>query len=110
MHNFDPVMSYMKKPAGNLHTEFVGAMLRPAVFSCLMTHRYADQIRGVMEAARLLGQELGRRGKVSDELVKAVAADICSVGSSGKRPTRIVTGRSTNTRIGRPDKGVILGP
>ncbi|MFH0825312.1 MAG: flavodoxin family protein [Pseudomonadota bacterium] len=79
MHNFDPVMSYMKKLARNLHTEFVGAMLRPAVFSCLMTHRYADQIRGVMEAARLLGQELGRRGKVSDELVKAVAADICSV-------------------------------
>ncbi|MEW6533094.1 MAG: flavodoxin family protein [Thermodesulfobacteriota bacterium] len=79
LHNFDPLMLHMTRIAIGLHTEFMGALLRPAVFSCLMTKKYPERVKGVMDAIRATGEEFARNGKVSRETFEAAAADICTV-------------------------------
>lgn len=80
LHNFDPLMLHMERIARNLHSEFCGAVLRPAVFSLLLTKKYPEKIRGVMDAIRAAGLELLRDGRVSPITSRAVAAEICSRG------------------------------
>ena len=76
--NFNPLLVHMKAMARNLHTEFAGALLRPAVFSCLMKKQYPDKVRGVMEAVRAAGRELAEKGRVSTSALENAAADICT--------------------------------
>ncbi len=78
IHNFDPLVLHMKRIAANLHTEFSGALLRPAVFSLLLNKKYPDKIRKVMDAGRSAGTQFVRDGKVSPETLAAAASDICS--------------------------------
>ncbi|MBI5572341.1 MAG: flavodoxin family protein [Desulfomonile tiedjei] len=78
LHNFDPLVLHMKRVARNLHTEFCGALLRPAVFSVLMRSRYPEKVKAVLDAARSAGQELVLKGSVTPGVLEAVAADICS--------------------------------
>ncbi|MBM4327883.1 MAG: flavodoxin family protein [Deltaproteobacteria bacterium] len=79
LRNFDPILLHMERIAINLHTEFVGALLRPAVFSCLLTKKYPERVKGVMDAVRTAGEEFARKGKVSRGVFEAAAADICAV-------------------------------
>lgn len=79
LHNFDPLLEHMKRIAVNFHSEFIGSALRPAVFSCLMTKKYREEVHEVMSAFRRAGEELVKKGRVSEETFKAAAADICSV-------------------------------
>ncbi len=78
LHNFDPILLHMKKLARNFHTEFSGALLRPAAFSILLSRKYPEQIHSVLGAARKAGAELVSAGVVSKETLTAAAADICS--------------------------------
>jgi hypothetical protein len=78
LHNFDPLVSHVKSIARNFHSEFSGALLRPAIFSLLLTRKYPDRIRGVMDAVRAAGREIAVDGKVSAETLSQVAEDICS--------------------------------
>jgi putative NADPH-quinone reductase len=80
LHNFDPLLLHMERMARNLHSEFCGAVLRPAIFSLLLTKKYPDKIRQVVDAVRAAGQELARDGRVSRETAGAVAMEICSPG------------------------------
>ena len=76
--NFDPLLAHLKKIARNLHSEFCGALLRPAIFSVLMRSKFPEKVKGVLDSARIAGQELVRDGRVSPEVREAVAAEICS--------------------------------
>lgn len=78
LHNFDPLTLHMKRIARNLHSEFSGAILRPAVYSLLLTKKYPERTRGVMEAIRRAGEELAEDGKVSPSTFDEVSTDICS--------------------------------
>jgi putative NADPH-quinone reductase len=78
LRNFDPLLLHMERIARNFHTEFVGAVLRPAAFSVSMARKYPERVRSVMDAGRKAGEELGRTGKMSRETLDAVAAEICS--------------------------------
>lgn len=79
LHNFDPLRLHMERIAGNLHAEFVGAVLRPAVFSILLTKKYPERVKAVMDAFRTAGEELGADGRISPETAAAAVQDICSV-------------------------------
>jgi hypothetical protein len=68
----------MERMARNLHSKYTGALLRPAVFSCLMTKKYPEQIQTVFDNIRLAGEEIVRDGVVSEHVLQAVSADICS--------------------------------
>lgn len=78
LHNFDPLVLHMERIARNLHAQFCGALLRPAVFSVLFTRKYPERVRGVLDAVRSAGEELARNGVISEKTLAAVAADICS--------------------------------
>lgn len=78
LHNFDPLMAPVKRIARNLHAEFCGAVLRPAVFSLLLTKKYPEQIRGIMDAIRRAGEELMQDGRMSPDTFDAIATDVCS--------------------------------
>ncbi|MEW6138954.1 MAG: flavodoxin family protein [Thermodesulfobacteriota bacterium] len=78
LHNFDPLLAHVRRIARNFHTEFAGALLRPAVFSLLLNRKYPDRVREVMDSIRRAGEELVREGKVSSPTSDAVAVDICS--------------------------------
>jgi len=78
LHNFDPLLLHMQRLARNLHTDFCGALLRPAVFSVLLGKKYPDRVRAVMNAFRAAGEELVEYGKVSESTLAAAATDICS--------------------------------
>lgn len=75
--NFDPVLLHMERLARNLHTEFVGALLRPAVFSIHLTRKYPEKVRAVIDAVRQAGEELVLNGRPSKETLDAASADIC---------------------------------
>jgi hypothetical protein len=77
LHNFDPLLLHMERLARNFHTQFVGAILRPAVFSMLLSRKYPDRVQTVMDSIRLAGKEVARGGEISAETIKSVAADIC---------------------------------
>jgi hypothetical protein len=78
LHNFDPLLLHMQRLARNLHTDFCGALLRPAVFSVLLGRKYPDRVKAVMDAVRGAGEQLVEFGKVSGSTLAAVAADICT--------------------------------
>lgn len=78
LHNFDPLTVHMRRVGRNLHSEFVGALLRPAVFSLLLAKKYPDKVRSVMDAMRTAGEELARDGKPHDGTLADAAAEICS--------------------------------
>jgi hypothetical protein len=78
LHNFDPLLLYMERLSRNLHTEFCGALLRPAIFSLLLGRKYPDCVKHVMDAVRTSGEELVRTGSVSQSTLQAVVADICT--------------------------------
>lgn len=79
LHNFDPLVMHVKRIARNLHSDYIGSILRPAVFSILMKPKYPDRVRAVLDAVRLSGEELVRYGAVSQFTQAKVAADICSI-------------------------------
>lgn len=78
LHNFDPLLAQMNKLARNFHSEFTGALLRPAAFSLLLTKKYPEKIRGVLDAMRNAGSELALRGRISHETFLAAAEEICA--------------------------------
>ncbi|MFC1833430.1 flavodoxin family protein [Thermodesulfobacteriota bacterium] len=78
VHNFEPLLLHMERISRNFHSEFIGAILRPAVFSCLLTHKYPDRIKAVMDAVRIAGEQLAQDGTMSQENLDAASADICS--------------------------------
>jgi putative NADPH-quinone reductase len=78
LHNFDPLMAHIKRIARNMHSEFCGAILRPAVFSLLLTKKYPERIRSIMDAMRRAGEELIQDGRVSPYTFDAIATDVCS--------------------------------
>jgi putative NADPH-quinone reductase len=78
LHNFDPLVLHMERLARNFHSAFCGALLRPAIFSVLLTKKYPDRVRGVLDAVRMAGEELVTLGSATAGTLQAVAADICT--------------------------------
>ncbi len=78
LQNFEPLVLHMQRAARNLHSEFCGALLRPAVFSVLLTKKYPDRVRHIMDAFRKAGEELVKTGGVSNATLEAAAQDICT--------------------------------
>ena len=78
LHNFDPLVLHMERLVRNLHSEFCGALLRPAVFSVLLTRKYPERVRQVLDFARMAGEELVKLGSVTATTLQAVAEDICT--------------------------------
>jgi multimeric flavodoxin WrbA len=78
IHNFEPLLGHVERISRNLHSQFAGALLRPGAFSLLMTKKYSEKVRSVLEAARLSGEEFVRSGHISKEIFDRAAADICS--------------------------------
>lgn len=78
LHNFDPLLSHMRKIARNLHSQLSGALLRPAIFSLLLTRKYPDRVNRILDAIRSAGAEFVKYGSISDETLRNVSGDICS--------------------------------
>jgi multimeric flavodoxin WrbA len=68
MDNFDPVILHFKRAAKNLNMEYIGEILRPAVYCLGMKKVDAEAIGGVMEAFERAGEELVRNGFVSERV------------------------------------------
>ncbi|MEW6349634.1 MAG: flavodoxin family protein [Thermodesulfobacteriota bacterium] len=77
LHNFDPLVLHIKRVAHNLHSSFSGALLRPGVFSLLLSKKYPEKIDGIMAAISKAGEELVQTGKVRAELIERAAAEVC---------------------------------
>ncbi len=78
LSNFDPLVLHFKRICENFHSEFSGALLRPAIFSVLLTKKYPDKVKAVLDAVRSVGFELLTNGIVSDKTSKDASRDICS--------------------------------
>ena len=78
LENFDPLVLHLERFARNFHATFVGALLRPAVFSIWLRRKYPDRVQAVLDAVRNGGVELVRDGRVSQRTRDAAAAAICS--------------------------------
>jgi putative NADPH-quinone reductase len=78
LQNFEPLVSQMKRICRNFHAKYLGALLRPAVFSILLKKQYPAQAQSVMDAIKKAGEELARDGFVGDAVLAAAAQDICS--------------------------------
>jgi multimeric flavodoxin WrbA len=78
LYNFDPLLLHMERMARNFHSEFSGALLRPAIFSLLLTRKYPDRVSRVIDAIREAGAEFAKTGRMSADSLNTVAEDICS--------------------------------
>lgn len=78
LHNFEPLHLYMERFALNFHSEYCGSLLRPAIFSLLLSRKYPDRVKPVMDAIRTAGEQLVRTGSVEEEVRQAAAQDICT--------------------------------
>jgi len=67
MDNFDPLILHIKRAAKNLNMEYMGEILRPAVYSLGMKKVGSDAIGKVMEAFERAGKELVENGVVSEK-------------------------------------------
>lgn len=79
LSNFEPLVLHTQRIAKNLHSQFAGALLRPAVFSILLGKKYPDRVKNVMDAMRIAGGELVRNGGVSEQTLATASGDICTV-------------------------------
>jgi putative NADPH-quinone reductase len=78
LHNFEPLLLHMERMARNFHSKFSGALLRPAIFSLLMTRKYPDRVSRVIDAIRKAGVEFAKFGRIPADTLNIVAEDICS--------------------------------
>jgi multimeric flavodoxin WrbA len=79
--NFDPLILHVKRVAKNLkmeYVEYVGEILRPAVYSLDMRKVGTDAIGRVMEAFERAGRELVENGIVSKKTRQEAARTIVS--------------------------------
>lgn len=76
MDNFDPLILHVKRIAKNLNMEYVGEILRPAVYGLGMKKVDADAIGRVMEAFEMAGKELIENGVVSEKPRMEAASEI----------------------------------
>ncbi len=75
--NFDPLVFHFERISANFHSRFCGALLRPAIFSILLTRKYPEKIKGVLDAVRSAGKQLITEGRVATETLNVIASDIC---------------------------------
>lgn len=78
IHNFEPLVFHMQRIARNLHSEFCGALLRPAAFSLLLAKKYPERVKAILDATRTAGEELVKGGRISQNILDEVAGDICT--------------------------------
>jgi hypothetical protein len=78
LHNFDPLVLHFERICKNFHSLFCGALLRPGIFSILLTKKYPEKIKNILGAIRSVARQLVTDGIVSPETLRAVALDICS--------------------------------
>ena len=76
MDNFDPLILHVKRVAKNLNMEYVGEILRPAVYSLGMKKGDSDAIRGAMGAFERAGKELVENGFISQKTRQKAASEI----------------------------------
>ncbi len=76
MDNFDPLILHVKRVAKNLNMEYVGEILRPAVYGLGMKKVDADAIGRVMEAFERAGKDLIENGVVSEKPRMEAASEI----------------------------------
>lgn len=76
--NFDPLVAHVKRICRNLHSDYCGALLRPAAFSILLGKKYPDRVAEVMAAVRAAGAQLVREGRVAEDILETAASDICT--------------------------------
>jgi hypothetical protein len=89
MDNFDPLILHVKRVAKNLNMEYVGEILRPAVYSLDMKKGDSDAIGGAMGAFERAGKELVENGVVSQKTRQKAASEIA--------PGRHIFGPSIDT-------------
>ncbi len=78
MDNFDPLILHVKRVAKNLKMEYLGEILRPAVYSLDMKKVGSDAIGSVMEAFEKAGKELVENGILSGKTRQEAARKIVS--------------------------------
>jgi len=78
LHNFDPLVFHVQRIAHNLHSEFCGALLRPAAFSMLLAKKYPERVKAILDATRAAGEQLVKEGRVAQKTLDEVAGDICT--------------------------------
>ncbi|MGC8658457.1 MAG: flavodoxin family protein [Desulfomonilaceae bacterium] len=76
--NFEPLVLHFERICANFHSKFCGALLRPAIFSILLTRKYPEKIKEVLDAVRSAGHQLITEGRVGAETLNVIASDICS--------------------------------
>jgi len=76
MDNFEPLILHVRRAAKNLNMEYVGEILRPAVYSLGMKKKSADAIERIMKAFEKAGRELMENGVVSERTQQEAASEI----------------------------------
>jgi multimeric flavodoxin WrbA len=76
MDNFDPLILHVKRAAENLKMEYLGEILRPAVYSLDMKKGDTDAVGRVMEAFERAGKELVENGTVSEKTQQEAVREI----------------------------------
>ncbi|UCD71419.1 MAG: flavodoxin family protein [Syntrophobacterales bacterium] len=76
MDNFDPLILHAKRAAENLNMEYVGEILRPAVYGLSMKKVGTDRLRRIMQAFERAGEELVKNGAVSENTRQEAASEI----------------------------------
>jgi hypothetical protein len=75
MGNFGTVVRIVKELAKDFSVEFTGALLRPHAGRMVENPRKAEKI---FEAARQVGYELVKEGRISKNLLKIIAQPLVS--------------------------------
>lgn len=96
MDNFEPLILHVKRVAKNLKMEYLGEILRPAVYGLDMKRAGIETIGSVMEAVERAGRELVENGTVSEKTRQEVARTIVS-----KQAYLRALNRYFDTQIGR---------
>ncbi|MFH0799279.1 MAG: flavodoxin family protein [Pseudomonadota bacterium] len=81
LDNFGPLVAHVKAICRNMDAEFAGAVLRPAapmIPEIPTIHPLFFKLRSLTKAIRQAGKEFVKEGRISDEIGRAVSADIVS--------------------------------
>lgn len=76
MDNFNPLLIHVKAACKNSTREFAGALLRPHGPALSAMKEMGVPIEDILEAAKEVGRQLVRDGKMSDETLKIVSREL----------------------------------
>jgi hypothetical protein len=76
LDNFDPLLDHLERLCRNLHTRFVGSLVRPTSYVLSFGALFPEPVARIYEGARAAGRELVVTGEISEASRAAVAEGV----------------------------------